>query len=63
MLQTHTEHSFNIARKIDMPKVIPAIIRQYYERLDVSGYIGRLKGGGEFILEAVFWPWRAWWKP
>lgn len=46
MLQTHTEHSFNIARKIDMPKVIPAIIRQYYERLDVSGYIGRLKGGG-----------------
>lgn len=51
ILQTHAEHSYNIAREMDLPQDILTMILQHHERLDGSGYPNKLKGD-EIILES-----------
>ncbi len=51
LVRTHPRAGHNILQNLDFPRPVPAIVLQHHERLDGSGYPGRLKGE-EILLEA-----------
>lgn len=51
LIKIHPETGYNILKDIDIPWPIALIVLQHHERLDGSGYPGRLKDG-DIIPEA-----------
>lgn len=51
IIKTHVEYGYEVALEIDFPNEVPKIIHQHHERLDGSGYPGRLVGD-EIIMES-----------
>jgi putative nucleotidyltransferase with HDIG domain len=51
ILQTHSEHGYNVVKEVDFPDVIPAMIYQHHERLDGSGYPNGLSGD-QILIES-----------
>jgi PAS domain S-box-containing protein/putative nucleotidyltransferase with HDIG domain len=51
LIKTHPRYGYDIVNGMDFPTVVAQAILQHHERLDGSGYPGKLKGE-ETILEA-----------
>ncbi len=51
LIQNHPQSAYEILKNIDFPWPVADIVHQHHERMDGSGYPGRLKGD-EILLEA-----------
>lgn len=51
ILQTHSEHGYNVVKEVDFPEVIPTMIYQHHERVDGSGYPNHLTGD-QILIES-----------
>lgn len=51
IMKTHSEVGYEILKTVDFPWPVAEVVVQHHERIDGSGYPGKLKGG-EILLES-----------